>query len=128
LRLRYSSFFEYNAKPILSGRVERTATGTILRLVYRSPYATHVFLVFWYLILIATTGVMLTGGTEPALEGSDRSFPFAIIGLLVVAPIGMHFVGTRNADAELEELLDFLERVAEARQEPSVLPGGRRHE
>jgi hypothetical protein len=40
---------------------------------------------------------------------------FAIPTFLVVLPIFMHFIGTRNSEQELEELVGFLGRVAQAK-------------
>jgi len=122
IRLRYqSSFFEYNAKPILIGRVERTPTGSTLRLVYRGRTWFRAFFLFWYVFLaiILTTFAIL--GTDPPLHGAERLFPFAIMVALAVFPFILHAIGTRNSDDDLDELIVFLGQVADARRGTSVL-------
>jgi hypothetical protein len=116
LKLRFaSSPFEYNAKPVLVGPIERTMTGTTLRLVYRGTTASRIFFGFWYGILALMAVAFSTMEMDPSLRGAERFIPFGLIVLFALAPIGMHLFGTRRSDDELEQLIDFLGRVAQAK-------------
>ena len=116
VRLRYqSSPFEYNAKPILAGRIDPVSNGSLLRLTYRGRTWFRLFFVFWYLFLAIFAAVLLTVGTDPPLHGTERLFPVVIIGGLAIVPMFMHVIGTRRSEEELDELIDFLRHVAETR-------------
>jgi hypothetical protein len=110
-----SSPFQYNAKPILVGPIERTMTGSTLRLAYRGTTWSRIFFVIWYDLLALMAVAFSTMGTEPPLQGVERLLPFAMIAIFALIPIGMHIFGTRRSDEELEQLIDFLERVAQAK-------------
>lgn len=84
-------------------------------LVYRGRTWSRIFYVFWYLFLTLFCIGLATLGTDQPLEGAERVMPFAIPTFLVLLPIFMHVIGTRNSERELEELVDFLGRVAQAK-------------
>jgi hypothetical protein len=116
IRLRYqSSVFEYNAKPLLTGPIEPTPTGSVLRLVYRGRTWSRAFYIFWYAFLTLFVIAFATTGTDQPLHGAERLAPFAILGVLAIFPFVMHAIGTSRSDEELRELLEFLEQVAQAR-------------
>jgi len=116
LSLAYrSSPFEYNAKPVLVGPIERTMTGTIMRLTYRGPTWSRIFYAFWYVILTLFAIGFAVAGTDPPLHGAERLMPLGIVAAMMLMPVAMHVIGTRRSDDELEELIDFLGRVAEAK-------------
>jgi len=108
IRLRYrSSLFEYNAKPVLSGRVREAASGSSLDLRYRAPLWVYGFYLVWYLFLALFAG-LIGHGWDGATVG--------IFSILLVAPLGLHAVGSRRSEEELADLLDFLSQHAEAKR------------
>ena len=115
VRLRFrSSIFEYNAKPVLAGRLCDATGGARLDLKYRAPIWVYFFYSIWYLFLGLIIVGLSSNGMNPELTNGDKVMVFAIFALLLVAPLGMHAIGTRNAESELGELADFLWRTAEA--------------
>lgn len=117
IRLRFvNSPFEYNAKPLLAGRLCETSSGSILKLRYRAPAWIYAFALFWYcalgLLILMALGQF--GERNPDLTSGDTAFTWAIILALVVTPIAFHYFGTRNANKELGYLLDFLAERADA--------------
>lgn len=117
LRLRYfNSPFQYNAKPLLIGRMESTMTGTVMRLVYRGDTWSRVFFLLWYVFMAVIAMFFLAAGFDPPLHGAEKLFPLAVLALLAVTPIIMHAIGTSRSDEDLAELIDFLERVAQAKR------------
>ena len=116
LKLRFaSSVFEYNAKPVLVGPIERTMTGSTLRLVYRGDTWSRIFFIIWYVFVGLMAVMFATVGMDPPPEGAERLIPFAAVVLFALVPIGMHNFSTRRSDEELEQLIDFLARVAQAK-------------
>ena len=113
LRLRYrSSPLEYNAKPLLIGPIEAVTGGCRLSLIYRGPRLMIPFFVFWL-------GFSLVGFVAAAIDLiSSRDAEFALIlfamPIFALFPIGMHAWGTRRWDEDLGELVDFLQREAQA--------------
>jgi hypothetical protein len=115
VRLRYrSSIFEYNAKPVLSGRLQDAPTGSSLDLRYRAPVWVYAFYVVWYLFLAFVAVGLLANGWAPEVTGSDKAMAVAIFAVLLVAPVGLHAFGTRRSDEELADLMDFLAQHAQA--------------
>jgi hypothetical protein len=116
LRLRYSSSpMQYNAKPLLSGRIEDAPLGSTLRLAYRGPLTMLPLLLIWYGFLSYITAMLIRYGFGPADDESSPVFAVVILTTMWLAPAVMHLIGTRNADEELTELLDFLENTVEAK-------------
>lgn len=117
IRLRYrSSIFEYNAKPVLSGRLEDAPSGSSLELRYRAPIWVYGFYVIWYFFLALVAAALLANGWAPGVPGGDKAMAIAIFLMLLVAPVGLHAVGTRRSEEELADLLDFLAEHAEAKR------------
>ena len=115
IRLRFrDSFFEYNAKPVLVGRLEDASSGSILTLRYRAPAWAYVFDLFWYSFLGLSLLTLLFADMNPALAASDHAFVSAGFALFAVFPLGLHYYGTRRSDEELTYLLDFLAEQAGA--------------
>lgn len=114
VRLRYQSHpFEYNAKPIVSGRIYEHLGGTKIRAKFGGPVWVKVFFVVWYslLSLMAFGIAMNPSGIEPVGETIILIvFPFFFL-----APLIMHFVFTRDSDEDLGRILEFLEHEAEAK-------------
>jgi hypothetical protein len=116
VRLRYaSSPFEYNAKPLLLGRIDEAIPGSVLRLTYRGPRWSLLFDLFWYGLLATIAVVFLTTGLDPPATGSDTFF--VVLGFVGMAalPAIMHLVGTRRSDEELVELISFLADTVDAK-------------
>jgi hypothetical protein len=109
IRLRYRSFvFEYNAKPVLSGRIQDAPSGSTLDLRYRAPAWVYAFYLFWYLFLVFIAVALLANDWAAELTGRDKAMAVAIVAVFLVAPVGLHAVGTRRSDEELADLMDFL--------------------
>ena len=113
LRLGYrSSIFEYNQKPLLAGRIESIPSGSRLRLTYRAPRTALVFFAFWYVFIV----FILVSASIALFENREveTGLFLAVMLALALAPIAMHFWGTRRFDEELTDLLDFLRLEANA--------------
>lgn len=116
IRLRYrSSLFEYNAKPVLSGSLQNAPSGSSLELRYRAPLWVYGFYLVWYLFLALVVAWLIGNGWAPELTGGDRAMALGIIAILLIAPLGLHAVGTRRSEEELGSLLDFLFQHVEAK-------------
>ena len=115
IRLRYrSSLFEYNAKPVLAGRIRETPRGSSLDLCYRAPIWLYVFFLFWYFFLAFAAVGFLANAWAPRVTGADNALAAAVLAVLLAAPVGLQAVGTRHSEEELSKLLDFLFQYAEA--------------
>ncbi|MBS0476372.1 MAG: hypothetical protein JSR28_14665 [Proteobacteria bacterium] len=113
LRLRYcSSIFEYNAKPVLAGRVIPTTNGSLLKLRYRAPVWIYGFYVIWYFSLVFFSASFASGTWEPDFTTGDKSATILILGGLSLTPLALHAIGTHNSKKELDSILDFLSRMA----------------
>ena len=111
LRLRYvTSPMEYNAKPVLTGRLYEARSGSILELRYRAPSWTYFFYLFWVCALGVVILLMLglVGERNPDLTPGDLVFIWTTLLGLLAAPFALHYIGTRKSDEELGYLLDFL--------------------
>lgn len=114
VRLRYRrSPFEYNAKPVLTGRLRDSVSGSRLELRYRAPLLVYVFYIAWYLILTLFVAALIGNGLAPEIT-ANKATAVGTIGLLLVGPIALHAVGTRRSDEELDDLLDFISEHIEA--------------
>jgi hypothetical protein len=65
---------------------------------------------------------LLFGGATLDAEGGEKLVPPLLLLFFALAPLGLHYLGTRNADAHLDELVSFVEQAGEAR----VVSRGRR--
>lgn len=117
LRLRFrTSFLEFNAKPVLTGRLRETPSGSCLDLNYRAPAWVYAFYLAWYLSLGSVILLMLgaIGVRNTDLQGGELASVWAGLILLLIAPLMFHYLGTRRSDDDLERLLDFLAQQADA--------------
>ena len=116
LRFR-SSIFEYNAKPVLVGRVLQDSAGSTMQLRYRAPAPIYIFYLFWYCFLGLFALLLLgtIGQRNPDLTSGDQVIIFGGWVFMSIFPLGLHYFGTRNADEELSKLLDFLASEAQAK-------------
>lgn len=115
IRLKYqSSPFEYNAKPVLSGRLKDVPSGSSLELRYRAPLWVYGFYLIWYLFLTLVAAVLIGNELAPEVTIADKAMAIGTIGILSITPLGLHAVGTRRSAEELSELLNFLSQHIEA--------------
>jgi hypothetical protein len=124
IRLRFrSSFAEYNAKPILAGRLRESRSGSVLNLRYRAPASAYALYAFWYgfLGVIALSPLFGDAELNAGLTTTDFAIIAAGLAVFLVFPVVLHFIGTRNSDDELAEILDFLAQHAEAKPQPPRL-------
>ncbi|MFM5895225.1 MAG: hypothetical protein ACKOQM_12455 [Novosphingobium sp.] len=106
MRLRYqSSPFEYNAKPVLSGRMQADLSGTRIRARFGASATTKLFFVFWYSVLAI---IMVSLGAQPRMQPGQEPVPWPFILIFVILPAAMHLLLTRNASRDLERILRFL--------------------
>lgn len=103
LRVR-SSPFEYNAKPVLAGRIVGDGQGSEIRLRYRAPIAIYLFYLMWYGFLLALALTMPFNGR---LEISMWEFLLLLVAFAAM-PLIMHAIGTAGSDRDLEQLEAFL--------------------
>ncbi|HEX6740958.1 MAG TPA: hypothetical protein VF079_04085 [Sphingomicrobium sp.] len=118
VRLRFvDSIAEYNAKPLLAGRVEEGLSGSVLTLRYRAPAWAYVFDALWYSFLTLFGIAALASGLDPDPDLNAGSIALLCLAYLLffLIPLGMHYFGTRRSDEELGYLLDFLAEQADAR-------------
>jgi hypothetical protein len=107
--LRRRSWFEYNAKPVLTGRLEPDGSGCRASLRFRGPLWARIFHVFWYVFLsLIFIGVL----AHPADKNSVKVAGL-MIAFLGAAPLVIHYLGTLGAMRELDELLRFLRATAQ---------------
>ena len=112
MRLRYMSGpFEYNAKPVLSGRVQADLSGSHIRARFGASVSTRFFFVLWY-VFLATMFIAIWA--LPAAKGV-QPFPWPIAMVFFVLPAAMHLFFTRDASRDLRCILAFLEEYAEVR-------------
>ncbi|HEX8214123.1 MAG TPA: hypothetical protein VF582_01480 [Allosphingosinicella sp.] len=117
IRLRYrSSLFEYNAKSVLSGRLQDAPGGSSLELRYRAPLWVYGFYLLWYLFLTFVVAGLIRNGWASGVTGGNKAMTIGIFAILLVAPLGLHAVGTRRSEEELADLLDFLSQHVEAKR------------
>lgn len=117
VRLRYrSSPFEYNAKPVLSGRLLDAPSGSCLELRYRAPVWVYGFYLFWYLFLFFFAATLSMGHWAPEVTAGDKMTIVAMLVGFVIAPLLLHAFGTRGSETELNSLLDFLSQHAEMKR------------
>jgi peptidoglycan/LPS O-acetylase OafA/YrhL len=99
----------------LAGRIVEVPSGSSLDLRYRGPAWVYTFYVVWYLFLGFVAAGLIANGWAPEVTPGDKAMAVAIFAVLLIAPVGLHLVGTRRSDEELGDLLDFLSQHAEAK-------------
>ena len=99
----------------MSGRIRADPTGSILDLCYGAPLWVTVFYIVWYSFLIIAVAAVVTKGWSSNLADSDKAMVAAIYLGLLVAPLGLHAIGTRNSEDELAALTAFLTEHAETK-------------
>ncbi|MFN2099111.1 hypothetical protein [Altererythrobacter sp. MF3-039] len=110
LRLSYTDFWliDYNAKPILAGRLHNALGSCELFVNFRAPAFAYVFFGFWYLFLACM--FLASGGLFSQTAGGP---PLLFISVFLLAPLAMHYGFTRHSEDNLESLLLFLQNEAE---------------
>ncbi|MXO91217.1 hypothetical protein GRI41_10310 [Altererythrobacter aquaemixtae] len=114
VRLSYTVawFFDYGAKPVLAGRLVDELGATRLQAKYRAPASAYIFYAMWYFVLTSTVISLLASWFDDKLEpGGWTLLPF--IGIMLAAPLVMHFVFTRKSEDDLDAVLVFLANEAE---------------
>ena len=115
-RLRQrTSLIDYNAKPMLVGRLVEDRDGTRIEANFGATFWMKAFFVWWYAILVVFFVGAIALGPFQGEDGEAVYFPYLFIPLFAVSPLAMHYALTRGAEYDLEELLAFLEDVANAR-------------
>lgn len=122
LRLRYrSAFHEFGTTPVLIGRIDPSLGGTRLKLRFRAPmpaYFTAAFIVPMLLMMVWLAIVAL-GPLGASSEGGLEILAIAIV--MIAIPFLIFFIGSRNADAHLDALMQFLAQHVQARPLPEYL-------
>lgn len=118
VRLRYrAGFFDYNAKPVLVGRAENDMGRTRLELSYRAPLKVYGFIFLWFLILTIFWGIVSQALAQASsLESIALKLVLFLVYLLM--PLWVHWIGTLDAEEELDLLLQFLRQHAKAEIAP----------
>lgn len=116
IRLSYRTWpFEYNAKPVLCGRLKDDGGGSSLYLRYRAPVWVYAFFLFWYLFLVLI-GAAVFGGNGDTLAVRAYMMGITVWTVLLLAPVVLHLFGTRRSDEDLAAILSFLSDYAEAKR------------
>ena len=119
LRLKVrEDMWAIHAPLTLSGRIVAEPVGSRLRLHYRLPISLYLFFPIWYLSLIASLLGSLAEGAVIA-HGPELAIIVVMTTFCLAAPIYLLTVSTSSADADFQELVDFLEREAQAKSIPS---------
>jgi hypothetical protein len=115
IQLRFSSSpLEYNSKPCLRGSIKADGTGSRLRLRYRGrKFSILFFVVWWTALLLVLIGAASAWLAEP--KGFDAT-ELIWIPVFAAFPLVVHYIGTANADADLDRLIAFLREEAGAIQ------------
>lgn len=122
LKLEFASPVGYNAAPLITGTLVADGGGTRFDLSYRAPRWVIPFYALSYLILLAVTPFAIEHAwPRIALglsESGEKLVPLAIVAVLLIWPLILHYLFTWNAMRRLDALLSFLAETAEA--EPCV--------
>jgi hypothetical protein len=121
VRLRVHGSLIYSYRPVLAGRISREAAGSRLRLNYRAPVMASVFYLLWYLFLALLLFALSIGGWAPGVTATVRAQVMIFLGLALVAPLFLLHWSTAGADEDLEQLVAFLEREAQAKPVRSLV-------
>ena len=119
LRLRFRrSIREYQGKPVVAGRIERSGGGSRLELRYRAPVTVYISVAA---IIPAIVLILWIVSSGPGASPSATSIGFValvVVAGLLAQMIG-HRIGTRHADVELAEIVTFLQRTIKATRLPA---------
>ena len=116
VRLRYrTAIREFGTKPVLAGRIDPMRGGTQLRLRFRAPMPAYFALAMAFPMLLMMIWFAMLASNSLGVSTDDFVPLLMAAFVFVVLPFAMFFVGTRNAEAELQELLRFLAQHAQAR-------------
>ncbi len=110
----FTSDLQYNASPVLFGRLQERLGSTEIRARFGAPIWVKVIFGIWSFVFFLALWVLLfsPAGLAP---GADWRALSIIVPLLIILPVAMHLIGTRNSESELERILEFLSDYAEAR-------------
>ena len=126
IRLRFRPpRFRYNMSPILAGRIDDSSGPTRLLLRFRAPAGAYFFYAVWYPFLLIFLAAYLFGGAGLEAPGAEKLLPPVLILLFGLFPIGLHYLGTRDAEAHFAALDKFVEEAGEAKvvsREPRRAP------
>ena len=115
IRLRFRPrLVQYRMGPILAGSIDDSSGPSRLHLRFRAPGSAYVFFALWYAFMLVFLGFVLFGDVPAPAPGAERLMPPLLLFLFLLAPLGIHYLGTRDAPAQLAELVKFLEEKAEA--------------
>ena len=113
VRMNYrTGLIDYNAKPVLAGRLHDDLGATRLEAKFRAPAFAYLFFPFWYFVLLMMGSVMLMSAPSDHSEPEAWIF-FPMLCLFAIAPIVMHYLFNRNSADQLEEILLFLGNTAD---------------
>lgn len=122
-RLRQrTSLFDYNAKPMLIGKMIGIPEGTRIEANFGATLWMKAFLVFWYAFLALWTVIAIATGPFEGNQGDLAYFPYLMVPLFAVMPIGMHYLFNHSAEKDLKVMLRFLDTAAKARIDVIATP------
>jgi hypothetical protein len=108
----------YGAKPVLTGDLWPDKGGTRFELRYGGHFLDLSAFGCWFLFALLFAGLLIAGVPTGHVSGETLLAGAGALAFVVGSFWVTHLFGTRNAMAELDELLRFLEREAEASFDP----------
>jgi hypothetical protein len=120
VRLRYrSALHEFGTTPVLIGRLDPMLGGTRLKLRFRAPMPAYfaAAFVFPMLLMMVWLAIAALGPLGASSEGGLEIL--AVVIVMVILPLLIFLIGSRNADAHLDALMRFLEQQVQARRLPA---------
>lgn len=125
LRVR-SSLLDYNAKPMLVGKLVEDPAGTRFEARFGATLWMKAFVIYWYLFLAIFAVFSLIYGPFRGAEGEAIYSPYLMLPVFAVAPLAMHYLFATGSEDELDTMVDFLAKEAGFRSETPVSGTGRR--